>query len=109
MLNMNLHHINYCFNIALPLFTHTNLVYLQHKYCHFLFLNVAPSQNLVFIPSASIRINTVFGNRSLFSQDFENRDRGILHSLPSEDDKWVTQHKATTGRHCPTNWPFFEH
>ena len=59
MLNINLHHINYCFNIALPLFTNTNLVYININNGIFLFLNVAPSQILVFAPSVSIRINMV--------------------------------------------------
>ena len=31
----------------------------QHKYWYFLFLNVAPSQNVVIAPGASIRINTL--------------------------------------------------
>ena len=59
VLNINLHHINYCFNIALPLFTHTNLVYVNINIGIFLFLNVAPSQNLVFASGASIQINMV--------------------------------------------------
>ena len=58
-MNSNLHHIIYYFNIALPLFTHTNLVYVNINIGIFLFLNVAPFQNLVFAPGASIRINTV--------------------------------------------------
>ena len=29
MLEINLHHINYCFNLALLLFIHTNLVYVN--------------------------------------------------------------------------------
>ena len=29
MLNINWHHINYSFNIALSLITHTNLVYIN--------------------------------------------------------------------------------
>ena len=58
-MNINLHHINCCFNIALPIFTHTNLVYVNINIGIFC-LNVAPSQNLVFTPGASIRINTVF-------------------------------------------------
>ena len=61
MLNINLHHIKYCFNIVLPLFTHVNLGYVNINIHIFLFLNVAPSQNLVFAPGTSIRINTVFG------------------------------------------------
>ena len=45
--------------MALPLFIHTNLVYVSINIHIFLFLNVAPSQNLFFAPRASIRINTV--------------------------------------------------
>ena len=60
MLNINLHHINYCFNIVLPLFIHTNLVYININIGIYLVLNVAPSQNLVIAPGASIRIKTVF-------------------------------------------------
>ena len=59
MLNINLHHINYCFNIALPLLTQTNLVYININVGILLFLNVAPSQNLVIAPDASIGINKV--------------------------------------------------
>ena len=59
MLNINLHHINYYFNIALPLFTHTNLVYININIGILLFLSVAPSHNLVFVPGALIRINMV--------------------------------------------------
>ena len=60
LVNINLHYVNDCFNIALPLFTHTNLVYVNINTGIFLFLNVALSQNLVFAPSVSIQINTVY-------------------------------------------------
>ena len=53
MLNINLHHVNYCFNIALPLITHTYLVYVYINIDIFLFLNMPPSQNLVFALGAS--------------------------------------------------------
>ena len=58
MLNINLHHINWCFNITLPLFTCTNLVYVNVN-IGIGILNEGPSKNLVFTPSVSIRINTV--------------------------------------------------
>ena len=57
--NINLHHINYCFKIALSLFTHSDLVYVNIDIDIFLFLNVVLSQNLVFAPGASILMNTV--------------------------------------------------
>ena len=60
MLNINLHHISYCFNIALPLCIHTNLVYVNINIDILSFLNVVSFQNLVIAPGASIRINAVF-------------------------------------------------
>ena len=62
MLNINLHHIHYYFNITLPLFTDANLVHININICIFLLLNVAPSPNLVFVPGSSIQINTVSWN-----------------------------------------------
>ena len=56
----NFHHINYYFSIALLLFIHTNLVYININIVISLFLNVAPSQNLVIAPGASDLINTVY-------------------------------------------------
>ena len=44
ILNINLHDINYCFNIVLPLFIHTNLVNININIGIFLFLNVALSK-----------------------------------------------------------------
>ena len=60
MLNINVHHINYCFNIALPLFIHINLVHINTNIGIFIFLNVAPSQNLVFVRDGPVRINTAY-------------------------------------------------
>ena len=37
MLNINLQHTNYCFNIVLPLFTYTNLVYVNINIGIFIF------------------------------------------------------------------------
>ena len=58
-LNIYLHDINYCFITALPLFTLTNLANINRNIGVFIFLNMAPPQNLVFAPGAPIQINMV--------------------------------------------------
>ena len=47
-LNIYLYAMNYCFNIAFPLFTHSNLVNVNKNIGIFIFLNKAPAQNLAF-------------------------------------------------------------
>ena len=73
MLNIKLHHINYSFKIALPLLPHTNLVDVNINIGILLFLNVAPSQNLVFAPSVSIQIR-----HFIFSKLMTKPERGSL-------------------------------
>ena len=40
-LKINLHDINYCSNLTLPLFAHTNLAYVNVNIGIFIFINVA--------------------------------------------------------------------
>ena len=89
MLNIKLHYINYCFNIALLLFTHTNLVYINIIIGIFLFLNVAPSQNLVFAPGASIRINTVCKQTPQIDGQQHSTHSFTLQSIHTE--RWQNQ------------------